>query len=264
LLNRCLGKIAGFLYKHAHHVVVVTPAFVDQLVQNWKVPRDKISIVENGVETDLFTPLHSSSLRRELKLDGKFVVAYVGTMGMAHGLDTVLEAAALCKQKAPDVVFLMVGEGADKQRVQTLAHQRDLSNLVWIEQQPRGWMPDFISAADACLVLLKKAELFKTVIPTKMLEFMSCARPVILGVDGQAREILERANAGIFFEPENASALVQTICRLQGNSSLRETLGKNGRYHIVEHLSRQQTAKTYLATLETLLSRRRQHVTATV
>jgi glycosyltransferase involved in cell wall biosynthesis len=263
LLNRSLGKIAGFLYKHADHVVVVAPAFVHHLVRNWNVPEDKISVVENGVEAELFAPRDASTLRRQLNLQDKFVVGYVGTMGIAHGLDTVLQAAAELIQKSPEVVFLMVGEGADKERIASLAQQRGLTNIVWIAQQRRERMPELISAADVCLVSLKKTELFKTVIPTKMLEFMSCARPVIVAVDGQAREIVENAKAGVFVEPENASALVAAVQTLKGNSSMRATLGKNGRYYITKHLSRRQTATTYIRVLENLLARRRQQTSAT-
>jgi glycosyltransferase involved in cell wall biosynthesis len=149
----------------------------------------------------------------------------------------------------------MVGEGADKERVINRARSQGLTNMRFVGQQPREKVPEFISISDACLVLLKKSELFKTVTPTKMLEFMSCARPVILGVDGQARRIIDQAGAGVYVEPENAAALVKVITRLAANPILRETLGRNGRRHIVEHFSRQQTAKAYIAVLEGILDR---------
>jgi glycosyltransferase involved in cell wall biosynthesis len=103
-------------------------------------------------------------------------------------------------------------------------------------------------------VLLKKTELFKTVIPTKMLEFMACARPVILGVDGQARRILEEAQAGLFVEPENPGALTQAIMRLAADSELRESMGSNGARHILLHFSREQTANDYAAVLGSVVS----------
>ena len=251
MLNRSLGSVAGFLYKRSEHIVVVTPAFQEHLIQNWRVPRGKISVVENGVESDLFSPkVNNADLRRELGAEGKFVVAYIGTMGMAHGLETLVQAATELQRTAPDVLFLMVGEGSDKERIIDRARSQGLTNMRFIGQQAREKVPEFISISDACLVLLKKAELFKTVIPTKMLEFMSCARPVILGVDGQARRIMDRAGAGVYVEPENTAALVEVIIRLAANPVLRESLGRNGRRHIVEHFSRRQTAKAYIAVLE--------------
>ena len=254
-LNRGLGAIAGFLYKHADHIVVVTPAFVEQLVKNWNVPREKISVVQNGVETELFAPQDGSSLRRELGMADRFVILYAGTMGMAHGLDTIIDSATQLKTSFPQALFLMVGEGADKQRVVDTARERGLDNIHWIGQQPREKMPEFIAASDVCLVLLKKTELFKTVIPTKMLEFMSCARPIILGVDGQAREIAERAGASMFIEPENATALTQAVGKFAANPSLMSSMGRNGRFEIVNRFSRQQSAEEYLEVLQNRFAR---------
>ncbi len=139
-------------------------------------------------------------------------------MGMAHGLETLLDAAQQLQHQNANVQFLLVGEGAEKERIKALAQSRGLANLRFLDQQPREKIPAFISASDACLVLLKKTDVFKTVIPTKMLEFMSCARPVILGVDGQARQIVEEAGAGLVIEPENAEALVAAIQTVIGKS----------------------------------------------
>jgi glycosyltransferase involved in cell wall biosynthesis len=132
-----------------------------------------------------------------------------------------------------------------------------LTNLKFMDQQPREKIPAYIRTSDACLVLLKKTELFKTVIPTKMLEFMACARPVILGVDGQARKILDEAQAGLFIEPENPAALVQAITRLAADAALRESFGGNGLRHILQHFSRRQTATDYISVLESVVGRGR-------
>jgi glycosyltransferase involved in cell wall biosynthesis len=251
LLNRSLGAIAGFLYKRSDHIAVVTPAFEDYLIRNWGVPPEKLSIVENGVQTDQFTPdVNSVDLRRQLGAEGKFVVGYIGTMGMAHGLETLIQAAVELQKTMPNVLFLMVGEGADKERIASRASSQGLTNIRFVGQQAREKVPEFICASDACVVLLKKTDLFKTVIPTKMLEFMSCARPLILGVDGQARKVMDEAKAGLFVEPENVSALVDAIIRLANNPSLCEAFGRNGRDHIVKRLSRQQTARVYISILE--------------
>jgi putative colanic acid biosynthesis glycosyltransferase WcaI len=253
-LHRSLGAIAKFLYQRSDHIVVVTPAFRDYLIEHWKLPPEKLSVVANGVETDLFQPEAASpSLRQHLGLEGRFVIGYVGTMGMAHGLETVLEAARKLESLLPDACFLMVGEGADKERVLRLARAQGLNNMRFVGQQPREKVPEFICASDVCLVLLKKSEIFKTVIPTKLLEFMSCARPVILGVEGQARKIVEQAGAGTFIEPENADDLISAIQHLHGDPGLRETLGGNGRNHILRNFSREQTAKSYIGVLESVL-----------
>jgi glycosyltransferase involved in cell wall biosynthesis len=253
LLHRGLAHLAGFLYRHADCVVVVTPAFEDYLVEHWHVPQEKIAVVENGVETDLFAPLAAAAVRRQLGAEGKFVVSYIGTMGMAHGLGTMIEAAAQLQSTNPEIMFLILGEGAEKERIVALARERGLNNLRFVDQQPREKIPAYICATNACVVLLKKNDLFKTVIPTKMLEFMSCARPVILGVDGQARAILEEAHGGLVVEPENSDALVNAIRYLAANPEIAGNLGQSGREYIVRKFSRRQTADKYIRVLESLL-----------
>ncbi|MBS1850841.1 MAG: glycosyltransferase family 4 protein [Acidobacteria bacterium] len=258
-LQRSLRRVAGFLYRHSQRIVIVSPAFRDVLTQRWRVPSEKIALVENGVETDLFRPQSADVLRRELGLEGKFTVCYIGTMGMAHGLETLLDSAATLQQSAPHIHFLLIGEGAEKARIQALAENRGLHNVRFLAQQPREKIPAYISACDASLVLLKKTDLFKTVIPTKMLEFMACARPVVLAVDGQARQIVENAHAGVFVEPESASGLCRAILNLAANPSLCKVLGANGRWYIQQHLSRQRTAMDYLEICEELLGKAPPH-----
>jgi glycosyltransferase involved in cell wall biosynthesis len=120
-------------------------------------------------------------------------------------------------------MFLLIGEGAEKERIKSRAQDQGLRNVHFLDQQAREKIPAFISASDVCLVLLKKTDVFKTVIPTKMLEFMSCSRPVIVGVDGQARQIVEESGGGIVIEPENATELAQAIHQLAGESRLRRS-----------------------------------------
>ena len=255
VLHRVLRRIAGFLYRKADHIVVVTPAFKDHLIRFWQVPPSKISIVQNGVETEVFNPCSTEpELKKKLQLEGKFVVGYIGTMGMAHGLNTLIDAAAALEITHPNLAFLLVGEGADKERVQAQAAARNLSTLHFVDQQPRERIPAFICASDVCLVLLRKTELFKTVIPTKMLEFMSCERPVVLGAEGQARKILEEANAGVAIEPESTNSLIEALNTLANDIDARHRYGANARSYILQHCSRPQTARDYLGVLERLLT----------
>jgi glycosyltransferase involved in cell wall biosynthesis len=203
----------------------------------------------------MFAPLPGDvarELRQQWGAPDKFVVSYIGTMGNAHGLETLLDAAAGLQHENPDVLFLLIGEGAEKQRIADLAESAALQNVRILDQQPREKIPAFISASDACLVLLKKTDVFKTVIPTKMLEFMSCASPVILGVEGQARQILEEAGGGIAIEPESSRALISSIRQLHNNPEVGHSMGQKGREYIVRNFSRAQTAENYISVLEDL------------
>ena len=253
-LHRALSSIAAFLYRKADRIVVVSPAFQQRLEKDWLVSKSKISTVQNGVETELFCPQkNSGGLRASLGLEGKFVVSYIGTLGLAHGLTTIIEAAEILRYRAPDVVFLVVGEGADRQRILRLADEKKLTNIYFQPQQPRERVPAYISASDACLVLLKKSDVFETVIPTKMLEFMSCARPVILGVNGQARAILEGCRGGVYVEPESASELCAAIEQLRREPLRQDFMGRSGHEYIVQNLSRKRTALDYISVLKNVL-----------
>jgi colanic acid biosynthesis glycosyl transferase WcaI len=253
LLHRTLGAIAGFLYRRADRIVVVTAAFKDHLMRHWNVPAAKISVVENGVETDLFRlDPAAAEVRKELKLEDRFLICYIGTMGNAHGLETLIAAAEELQTALPRAMFLLIGEGAEKERIVELAARRGLTNVQFLGQQPRERIPAYVSAADLCLVMLKKTELFKTVIPTKLLEYMACERPVIVAVDGQARQIVEEASAGVFVEPENSQDLVQAILGLAEDPAKRRQMGASGRQYIINKFSREKTARDYITVLEAL------------
>jgi len=253
LLHRTLGAIAGFLYRRADRIVVVSPAFKDHLIRYWNVPAAKISVVENGVETDLFRPTPAAmEVRKQLKVEDRFLICYIGTMGNAHGLQTLVAAAEELQTALPNAMFLLIGEGAEKEQIVELAAARGLANIRFLGQQPRERIPAYVSSADLCLVMLKKTELFKTVIPTKLLEYMACERPVIVAVDGQARKIVEEAEAGVFVESENSKALAKAILDLAEKPERRRQMGASGRQYIVNKFSREKTAQDYIAVLEGL------------
>jgi colanic acid biosynthesis glycosyl transferase WcaI len=246
-----LTKISESLYKDSRHVVVVTPAFKKYLIEHYNVPPEKISIVMNGVDPSVFTPIdETDSVVEEFQLGGRFVVSFIGILGNAHGLSTVARAAAVLQEKRPEVLLLLVGEGADKSNLESLIVAMGLKNLSIVGQQPRGKVPALIRASSACMVLLKNSGVFKTVIPSKMLEFMACGRPVILGVEGQARELVEKADCGVCIPPEDSASLVDAIDQLYRDHELRARLGRNGRNYVLTHCSREQTARDYIAVLE--------------
>lgn len=258
VMIRGLRALSGFLYRASDHLVVVTPAFKDEIRTGWDIPADEISIVTNGVETDLFSPDGDPSQAKvRWGLGENFVAAYIGNFGWAQRLETVTQAATLLGDRLPDVCFLFAGDGADKDFLAAVAQRNRGTNVRLLPPLPRQDVPALIRAADVCIVPLRNAPVFRTVIPSKMLEFMACGRPVILAVDGQARKLLEQAEAGIFVEPENPQALAEAVERLYRDPLLRDRLGRNGREYVVDHLSRSGTAHDYLRELQHILHERK-------
>ena len=245
VVTRLLGALCHFLYRSSEHVVAVTTPIKEKLIDEWAVRPEKISVVPNAVETDFFTPDGATEAAGAgPQANGEFVVSYMGTMGLAHGLGTALQAAAELRQEYPDILFQFVGEGAEKESLLSQAEAMGVSNVRFVSQQPRDSMPALIRSSDLCLVLLRKVDVFRTVIPSKLLEFMACGRPVILGVDGEARRIVDEAQAGVFVQPEDSAALGRAVVQLYRDSEARRTMGRNGRSYVAEYFSRPELLKS--------------------
>ncbi len=248
---RLLESLETFLYRRADHLVSVTHSFKEHILGRG-VPAHRISVITNGADLDQFQPLPKENVvRLDLGLNGKFLASYIGTHGMAHGLETVLEAARILKERE-DISFLLIGDGAERE---ALVRKRDalgLKNVIMLPQQPKETMPAFLAASDACMVLLKRQDLFKTVIPSKMFEAMAMERPVILGVEGESRAIIEAARCGVCIEPENAEQLADAVRRMSGDPGLARELGRNGRQWTVDRYSRDHLATKYLEILQSL------------
>lgn len=248
-LYRALGLVARFLYRSGRLVIPVAPAFCEAIAA--ASPGARLVVVENGVDEGWFRrPPAAADVRKRLGLDGHFVVSYIGTIGYAHGLDLVLEAAAVLRDRLPEVLFLLVGEGAERQRLEARARAEGLVNVCFAGQRPRGEMPTYIAASDVCLVLLRDAALFKTVLPSKMLEFMACARPIVVGVEGFAAELVARSGAGLCVKPGDRDELVEAVRHLRGDTQLRTRLGDAGRTFVRTHFTRAAKAQRYLEALK--------------
>jgi glycosyltransferase involved in cell wall biosynthesis len=253
-LIKLLNRVAGLIYSGADHIVVVTPSFKTHLDINWKIPLNKISVVLNGVDEKLFMPeIEHSHVDREFGLSGRLVISYIGTIGNAHGTQTLVHSAEAIALTNPEAMFLIMGDGAEKEEIRSMIAAKGLKNIKMLEAQPRQRVPEVLAASDICVVLLKKAELFKTTIPTKMLEMMSCGKPIILGVEGEAARLLTRARAGICVPPEDADRLAEAIRELAADPELCRKLGKYGRSYVLAELTRSATSHHYLEILGQVL-----------
>ena len=242
---RMIETIEHFAYRRADLVVSVTDSFVPHIA---KYRGDKpIVVVRNGVVPGSFIcdPHDVAMFKDNHGLTGRFVAAFVGTHGMAHALDTMIEAAVLLRARS-DIALLLVGDGAERDRLLSKKAALALDNLVMLEQQPRSAIPVIWGATGAALVLLRKSPTFRSVLPTKMFEAMAASRPVILGAEGEAKAMLEAAGAGIAIEPENAAKLAQAITTLADDYALAEQYGASGLRYFEQNLDRRRLAEKML------------------
>ncbi len=251
---RLLEWLELFAYRHADRIVPVTDAF-QRYIQNKGIPAEKITVIKNGADLSLYQPvIGHNPLTTSLKLENKFVAAYFGTHGMAHHLDTILDAAQHLRDH-PDILLLLAGDGAERQRLLARKDALGLTNVLMLEQQPKDHMPWLWALSSVSLVLLKKSDLFKTVIPSKIFESMAMEKPIILGVEGESAEIVRAAQAGYCIEPENAEELATRLLELYKVPERCTQFGENGRRHVLEQYDRANLAKRFEDVLTSVCSR---------
>lgn len=214
---RVLERLEMFLYRKASRIVTVTESFRRTLDRRG-IDAGKIDVVTNGVDISRFTPrTKDEGLARELGVTGCFVAGYVGTHGLAHGLETLLEAAHEVA-KVPggaDVRFLLLGDGARKAALMEQARASSLSNVIFLDSVAKEEVPRYWSMLDVSVIHLRRDELFATVIPSKLFECMGMGIPVLHGVAGESADIVMREEVGEVFESENVDQLVSRLLALK-------------------------------------------------
>ena len=243
-----LEKIELGLYKSSNLVIAVTEAFRQNLIARG-IDDNKIKVITNGSNLDLFVPRDKDrELLNQLGLKDKFIVGYIGTHGMAHSLDFII--TTISKIKDDKFHFLFVGDGAVKEKIVNLAADLGLKNVTFLDSVSKDEVPRFLSICDIMLAPLKKDDNFKTVIPSKIFEASAMQRPVLLGVEGQAKEILEAYGAGACFEPENEKDFLEKLNILTDVNFYNEC--KTGCLRLANDYDRKKLAKTMLEILKTL------------
>ncbi len=251
---RFLGVLERFVYRQSDLVISVTRSFIPLL-------RDRgarrVVFISNGADPTAFASHPDrAGVRARFDLGDRFVASFVGTLGMAHGLDTVLDAAEILRDRK-DVLFWLVGEGARRAELEIEARRRGLDNVRFEGQVPREHTPDVLAASDAALVLLRPDPLFETVLPSKMFEAMAAACPVILGVRGESRALLDDSGGGIGIEPGNGAALASAVVELAADPERRRRCGALGRAYVTARLSHDSLAQDYAAALQDLVDNKR-------
>jgi len=243
LHNAALIRLSEWLewstYRRAKEVWAVTEGICETLIRKG-LPAKKTALIPNGVDASRFHPIPRDEARAQLGWDDRFTVMYAGTLGLAHGLTTMLDAAERLREQT-DLRFLLVGEGAMRAELMADAARRGLDNVTFLPSFPHDKMPLVLAGADVCVVSLRRLAVFKGARPSKMFECMASARPVLLAVDGEAREIAEReAGAALYAEPENTDAMVAGILELKRRPDWAREMGERGRAYVLAHLDRER------------------------
>ena len=236
-------QLEWHLYSRAVRVSVVTPGMLERLAMRG-VPRSKLFLLTNGVDTTAYQPTPpDESLARRLGVDSHRVFLYAGTHGLAQGLDVVLEGARLTTD--PAVLYVLAGEGAEKETLMMKASAESISNVRFLPNQPKSDMPALVNLAYASIIPLKRLDLFKSALPSKMFESMAAGRPIVAALWGEAADLVNAAECGLVVPPEDPRALRDAVEKLAADPQLAAKLGANGRRYVVEHFDRGKIAERF-------------------
>jgi len=256
LTNRFLINVSyrfeKYIYKKARLINVLTPAFRDVLIVDKGIPAEKIVLVPNAadfhISQKIMTDFDMNTFRREHDLAGKFVILYVGAHGVANHLVQIIQAAELLRDT--HALFLLIGDGMQKEALKQETVTRDLGNIRFLDTMDKSEVFKYILAADMGTSVLKKTETFKTVYSNKTFDYFSCRKPVLMVIDGISRKLMEDACAGAFVEPENPEDFAEKIRFYIQNPDLLRAQGENGHRYAKTHFDREVLAEKYMGYLK--------------
>jgi len=240
LAIRLAEMLERHIYRRAARITVATPGILERLAARG-VPREKLFLLTNGVDTAAYqVAAPDSELASRLGLDGHKVFMYAGLHGLAQGLEVILEAAKLTRDA--EILYVLVGDGAEKAALVAKAQADGISNLRFLPIQPTSTMPALLNLAYATIIPLKRLELFKTALPSKIFDSMAAGRPIVAPLWGEAADLVKKADCGLVVEPEDAHAVQQAVQKLAADQILANRLGEQGRRYVVEHFDRNDQA----------------------
>lgn len=252
-LTRALYRLEAWAYRSADRICVLTPAFREDIVRRGLAPESKIDLVPNGADDALFGPgPREGWVRERFGWGDRFVVMYAGAHGRANALGQLLDAAEHLRAH-PEILIATVGDGPERRGLEAEARRRGLTNLMFCGAQPKEAMSDVVNACDLGAAVLQDNPTFRTVYPNKVFDYMVCARPTLLAIDGVARELVcEQAQAGVFARPEDGADLARVVLELAGDPQRCAELGARGRAWVLANATRASYAQRYLEIMERL------------
>ena len=253
LLARGLYALERWACQTADCINVLTPAFREDLLRRGLAPAGKIALIPNGADVDMFsTSAEGTTMRAELGWGGRTVFLYAGAHGRANALEQLIDAAALLADRE-DILIACVGEGPQRAQLEERARQEGLRNIVFHGPRPKSLMPAIVAASDVGVAVLQDNPTFRTVYPNKIFDYMACARPVLLAVDGVARElVVDTARAGVFAAPNRPDELAAAIRELTDDRAGRTRMGASGFAWVRANATRSSLAARYLSVMEHL------------
>jgi len=256
LLIRVFRAIERLVYRKADRLTVHSDGNRQYVISKGASP-EKVTVIHNWADTDKIKPsVKMNEFRHGNGLDSRFVVSYAGIMSYSQDLETIVQAAALLREER-DILFLLVGNGVQKERLVTEAKELGLENVVFLPFQPRERYPQVLAASDACFVTLEKDKVSTPVVPGKLHSIMASGRPVVASVplDGDTPKIVRAARCGVCVEPGNPQMLAEAVKELHQNPALAEEMGDNGRRYSEEHFSLETATQRYLDLFNELCSK---------
>lgn len=250
LLVKYAYKFEKSLYDISSHVVTLTPAFTKALVEKKGVAEEKISEIFNGVDVAKFSKANEKNIRKLNQVEGKFIVLYAGTFGKAHNLIQILKTAELLKANN-NIHFLLVGDGIEGQMLVNYKKRHQLNNVTFVPPMSKECIVEYYNQCDIGIVPLQKKNVFKTVYPNKIFDFMAAKKPMVLAVDGIAREVVvDKAKAGLYAEAENEQDIADKIMQLYKSPGLISEMGLSGNEYVHTHFNRLAIGFKYLELLK--------------
>jgi len=248
-----LETLERWVYRSATGVVVNAQKFEDHITERG-VDQGKIKLIYNGIDPERFYPIpKNEKLLSQYGLEGHFTVAYVGTIGLAHGLSMLIDVAERLQHR-DEIRFVLIGDGADRSLLEADISSRGLSNIKMIGLQPRDAMPDWIASIDLLLVTLRDLPVFETVIPSKIFEFLAQERPVILAAKGEIRRMMEEAGGALIIDPENPDQMQQAIESIMDEPEVAASRARAGREWVEAGFIRDDLARQMAHFLERVIS----------
>ena len=238
-------KLEEFIYKNSFLITGQTQGIVENISKRF--PRKNIYWLKNGVDINSVSSIVINNNWRKINKFSKndFLLIYAGILGYAQGLETIIYAADKLK-KYPNIKFLFFGDGPEKGKLVLLKNKLGLNNIYFHLPVSKNEIRQIIKSVEAAIIPLKKIGLFKGAIPSKILEVLALGKPILLGVNGEAKELfINSGKCGLYFEPENFESLSESILRLYKSEELLNELGNNGNTYIKNNFNSEQIVEDF-------------------